>query len=146
VDPLVDVEDPRSLNAHAYANNNLPEATTRRCAMANRPVPVRNPRPHGPPVARVRAGVTEALLGRIDSVGRQSQPTGWPGTPGVTFSETIGGHKVAEDFTFNGKPHRINDVQSYSLFADEPTATSPGMSSRVACTSSITRTGAAATR
>ena len=70
----------------------------------------------------------EALLGRIDSVGRQSQPTGWPGTPGVTFNETIGGHKVAEDFTFNGKPHRINDVQSYSVFVDEPTATSPGMS------------------
>jgi len=43
---------------------------------------------------------------------RPSQPTGWPGTPGVTFSETIGGHKVAEDFTFNGKPHRISLLPS----------------------------------
>lgn len=110
---------------------------------------------------------------------RPSQPTGWPGTPGATFSETIGGQTVAEDFTFNGKRHRISllpsgasgdafdpvyedfpadpdidfrgtlaaafgahysfhytggfmghgefDVQSYSVFADEPSETSPGM-------------------
>jgi len=111
---------------------------------------------------------------------RPSQPTGWPGTPGVTFSESIGGHTVAKDFTFNGKRHRISllpsgasgaafdpayedfpadpdidfkatldgafgahysfhytggfegrrefDVQSYSVFADQPSATSPGTS------------------
>jgi hypothetical protein len=115
---------------------------------------------------------------------RPSQPTGWPGTPGATFSETIGGHTVAEDFTFNGKRHRISllpsvasggafdpvyedvpadpdidfkgtlaaafgahysfhylggfkghgeghgefDVQSYSIFADETSDTSPGTS------------------
>jgi hypothetical protein len=115
---------------------------------------------------------------------RPSQPTGWPGTPGATFGETIGGHTVAEDFTFNGKRHRISllpsvasgdafdpvyedapadpdidfkgtlaaafgvhysfhylggfkghgegrgefDVQSYSIFADETSDTSPGTS------------------
>jgi hypothetical protein len=37
-----------------------------------------------------------------------SQPTGWPGTPGQTFSTTIGGHTSAKDFTFSGKLHRIS--------------------------------------
>jgi hypothetical protein len=41
-----------------------------------------------------------------------SQPTGWPWTPGQTFSTTIGGHTSAKDFTFNGKPHRISLLPS----------------------------------
>jgi hypothetical protein len=109
---------------------------------------------------------------------RASQPTGWPVTPGASFSQTLGGHTVAKDFTFNGKPHRISllsfggagfdpvyentpadpdldfrgtladafganysfrytggfqghgefDVQSYSVFADAPSATSSRVS------------------
>lgn len=108
---------------------------------------------------------------------RPSQPTGWSWTPGASFSKTIGGHQVAEDFTYNGRRHRISllpgpqgtfdpvyedtpvdpaldfqgtlaagfgahyafqylggfpgrgefDVQSYSVFADEPSGASPGM-------------------
>jgi len=108
---------------------------------------------------------------------RPSQPTGWSWTPGASFSTTIGGHQVAEDFTYNGKRHRISllpgpggtfdpvyedtpvdpaldfkgtlaagfgahyafqyqggfkgrgefDVQSYSVFADEPSEASPQM-------------------
>jgi hypothetical protein len=43
---------------------------------------------------------------------RPSQPTGWQATPGASFSETIGGHKVAEDFTFNSKRHRVSLLPS----------------------------------
>jgi hypothetical protein len=106
---------------------------------------------------------------------RPSQPTGWSRTPGASFSETLGGHQIAKDFTFNGKRHRISllpgpggafdpvyedtpvdsdldfkrtlaagfgahhafqylggftgrgefDVQSYSVFANEPSEDSP---------------------
>ncbi|MGW6195517.1 hypothetical protein ACWF0M_05155 [Kribbella sp. NPDC055110] len=111
---------------------------------------------------------------------RPTQPTGWPGTPGASFSETLGGHTVAKDFTFNDKPYRISllpsdgtgqnfdplyentpadpevnfkatlatafgahysfqyqggfaghsefEVQSYSVFAQGPSETSPGTS------------------
>jgi hypothetical protein len=39
---------------------------------------------------------------------RPSEATGWPATPGKTFSMTLGGHTPARDFTFNGKPYRIS--------------------------------------
>jgi hypothetical protein len=39
---------------------------------------------------------------------RSAQATGWPASPGArTFSETIGGHRVFQEFTFDGKPYRI---------------------------------------
>jgi hypothetical protein len=43
---------------------------------------------------------------------RPSCPTGWPATPGASFSQTLGGHTVAKDFTFNGKRHRISLLPS----------------------------------
>lgn len=39
---------------------------------------------------------------------RPKQPTGWPSTPGQSFSETIGGHRAFEDFTYDAKRYRIS--------------------------------------
>ncbi|PZG01990.1 hypothetical protein C1I99_04710 [Micromonospora deserti] len=48
-----------------------------------------------------------------------SQPTGWPATPGQTFSTTIGGHTSARKFTFNGKPYRIS-LLSFDQAGNDP--------------------------
>lgn len=39
---------------------------------------------------------------------RPSQLTGWPTTPGASFSRTLGGHTTSKDFAYGGIPHRIS--------------------------------------
>jgi hypothetical protein len=50
---------------------------------------------------------------------RPQQPTGWPGTPGRSFAETIGGHRAFQDFTVEGTRYRIS-LLGFRNAADRP--------------------------
>lgn len=44
------------------------------------------------------------------------QPTGWPQAPG----QALGGHTIAKDFVYQGKPHRISLLDPDPAYADLP--------------------------
>lgn len=57
-------------------------------------------------------GATGAQAAHLVADYRPSQPTGWPWTPGQSFSATVGGHTPSVDFTFNNRPCRVSLIES----------------------------------